>query len=94
MGKGVDLTLINWILAALPILVLLSTILLFSWGAPKSGAVSWFTAMIIGIFVFGGDAKLLALASGKGLSMALYVLLIIWGGFFCIIWSIRSAPLK
>ncbi|MDF2876211.1 MAG: glcA [Sporomusa sp.] len=82
MDKGVALTFTNWILAFLPILVLLSTILLFNWGAPKSGAVSWFTAVIIGLFVFGGDSQLLALANSKGMAMSLYVLLIIWGAVF------------
>ncbi|WP_425060317.1 Glycolate permease GlcA [Sporomusa carbonis] len=82
MDKGVALTFTNWILAFLPILVLLSTILLFKWGAPKSGAVSWFTAVIIGLFVFGGDSRLLALANSKGMAMSLYVLLIIWGAVF------------
>ncbi|WP_371367980.1 Glycolate permease GlcA [Sporomusa rhizae] len=82
MDKGVALTFTNWILAFLPILVLLSTILLFNWGAPKSGAVSWFTAVAIGLLAFGGDARLLALANSKGMAMSLYVLLIIWGAVF------------
>ncbi|WP_371380627.1 L-lactate permease [Sporomusa aerivorans] len=82
MDKGVALTFTNWILAFLPILVLLSTILLFNWGAPKSGAVSWFTAVFIGLVAFGGDPRLLALANSKGMAMSLYVLLIIWGAVF------------
>lgn len=82
MDKGVTLTFVNWLLAFLPILVLLSTILLFKWGAPKSGAISWFVAIVIGIFAFGADSRLLALANSKGLSLSLYVLLIIWGAVF------------
>lgn len=82
MDKGVSLTLVNWILAFLPILVLLFTILFFKWGAPKSGAVSWFVAMLLGVFVFGADGRLLAFANSKGLSLSLYVLLIIWGAVF------------
>jgi lactate permease len=82
MDKGVDVTFLNWVLAFLPILVLLSTILFFKWGAPKSGSVSWITAMLIGIFAFGADERLLALANSKGMSLCLYVLLIIWGAVF------------
>ncbi|EAX47978.1 L-lactate permease [Thermosinus carboxydivorans Nor1] len=82
MDKGVVLTFANWLLAFLPIFVLLMTILLFKWGAPKSGAISWFVAVIIGIFAFGADTRLLALANSKGLSLSLYVLLIIWGAVF------------
>lgn len=82
MDKGVALIATNWILAFLPILVLLCTILFFKWGAPKSGAISWFTAIIIGIFFFGADSRLLTLANSKGLSLSLYVLLIIWCAVF------------
>jgi lactate permease len=82
MDKGVVLTFTNWVLAFLPIFVLLSTILLFKWGAPKSGAISWFVAVAIAVAAFGADARLLALANSKGLSLSLYVLLIIWGAVF------------
>lgn len=82
MDKGVVLTFANWLLAFLPIFVLLATILLFNWGAPKSGAISWFVAIIVGIFAFGADFRLLALANSKGMSLSLYVLLIIWGAVF------------
>lgn len=82
MDKEVALTFTNWILAFLPILVLLATILLFQWGAPKSGAISWFTAILIAIIAFGADRHLLALANSKGMSLCLYVLLIIWGAVF------------
>jgi L-lactate permease len=82
MDKGATLTFVNWLLAFLPIFVLLATILLFNWGAPKSGAISWFVAIIVGIFAFGADEHLLALANSKGMSLSLYVLLIIWGAVF------------
>jgi lactate permease len=82
MDKGVVLTLGTWLLAFLPILMLLSTILFFRWGAPKSGAVSWFTAVAIAIFVFGATPRSLALANSKGMSLSLYVLLIIWSAVF------------
>ena len=82
MDKGVVLTWGTWLLAFLPILVLLSTILIFRWGAPKAGAVSWFTAVVIAVFAFGADARFLALANSKGLSLSLYVVLIIWSAVF------------
>ena len=76
---GPELTLVNWILAFLPILLLLLSILFLNWGAPKSGALAWITAMAIGIVVFKGDLQIMALANTKGMSLSLYVLLIIWG---------------
>jgi lactate permease len=82
MDKGVALTWVTWLLAFLPILMLLSTILFFRWGAPKSGAVSWFTAVAVSVLVFGAHPRLLALANSKGMGLALYVLLIIWSAVF------------
>jgi lactate permease len=82
MDKGVALIATNWILAFLPIFVLLCTILFFKWGAPKSGAISWFVASLIGMFFFGADSRLLTLANSKGLSLSLYVVLIIWCAVF------------
>ena len=82
MDKIVALTWVTWLLAFLPILMLLSTILFFRWGAPKAGAVSWFTAVAVSVFVFGADARLLALANSKGMGLSLYVLLIIWSAVF------------
>ena len=82
MNNGVALTWLNWLLAFLPILMLLSTILFFRWGAPKAGAVSWFTALAVSALVFGADKRLLALANSKGMGLSLYVLLIIWSAVF------------
>jgi lactate permease len=82
MNTGVVLTMGTWLLAFLPILTLLTTIVFFHWGAPKAGAISWIVALIIGIFTFGAKSRLLALANSKGLSLSLYVLLIIWSAVF------------
>jgi lactate permease len=82
MDAGVALTSGAWLLAFLPILVLLSTILFFRWGAPKSGAVSWFVASAVAFLFFGANPRLLTLANSKGMSLSLYVLVIIWCAVF------------
>lgn len=74
-----DLTLGSWILALLPVLVLLSGLLWLKWDAAQVGSVSWFAAMVIAFAYFGADWRLLALANSKGMSLALFVVLIIWG---------------
>ena len=94
MDKGITLTLVNWILAFLPILVLLFTILFFKWGAPKSGAVSWFVAMLLGMFVFGADSRLLAFANSKGLEPGALCALNYLGCGILYNLVERSAPLK
>ncbi|HZW50103.1 MAG TPA: L-lactate permease, partial [Bacillota bacterium] len=76
------LTLTNWFLAILPVLVLVTGILVFKWETAKVGAISWLVAIADGYFFFGSDFRLMALANSKGMSLSLFVLLIIWGAVF------------
>lgn len=74
----VPLTFLNWVLAALPIVVVLILMVAFQWGGAKAGPAGWFTALLIGVLVFRGGPELLAYAQLEGLLLALYVLYIIW----------------
>ena len=47
------LTLVNWLLALSPVLVVLILMLGFKWGGSKAGAVSWFVAILIAVLRFG-----------------------------------------
>jgi len=76
------LSLATWLLAFTPIAVLILGILMLKWEAAKVGAVTWLIATVIALLFFGADGRLLALANSKGLSLALYVILIIWGAVF------------
>lgn len=78
MNYGPELNLINVILATTPLLVLLTSILVFRWSAPKAGAISWLSVIIISGLFFGADTKILAIGSAKGLSLSIFVLSIIW----------------
>lgn len=72
------MTLYNWLLALLPILVLVITIIGFRLNAPLAGTIALIVAGIIGFYFFGGNSFLLLVASAKGLSLSLFVLLILW----------------
>jgi len=74
-----QLTLLHWLLAFAPIAILMVGILALKWEAAKVGSVSLLAAAAIAFFVFGADGPMLAMASAKGLGLALYVALIIWG---------------
>lgn len=82
MPTGPALTPWNWLLAASPILVLVLAILWQQWSAPRAGATAFLLALVLAWLPFGGDARLLALASAKGLSLSLFVLSIIWTAVF------------
>ena len=68
----------NVVLAALPLVVLLASILALKWSAPRAGAVAWLVVGAIALLFFGADARLLAVGSAKGLSLSFFVLSIIW----------------
>ncbi len=77
-----ELSVVNWILAIMPVLILLVCLLVLKWEPAQAGAVSWVAAMIFAYAKFGADARLLALANSKGMCVSLYVLLIIWSALF------------
>ena len=77
-----ELNVLNWFLAFLPLGVLLLTMIGFKWSAPRAGTVSWIVALLCGWLFFGADGFVLGLACAKGLSLSLFVLLIIWAAVY------------
>ena len=79
---GPELTLANWLLASAPVVLLVLTILLLNWSAPRAGAAAWALALALGLFAFGAARDHVAIASAKGLSLALFVLTIVWASVY------------
>ncbi|MFC2007676.1 L-lactate permease [Chloroflexota bacterium] len=77
-----ELNILNWFLAFLPLGVLLGTMLGLKWSAPRSGAAAWIAALLAAWLFFGADISTLGIASAKGLSLSFFVLLIIWASVF------------
>ena len=79
-SDGPELNLLNVVLAAVPIGLLIVTMLVpaLKWGAPKAGAVSLLAAAALALAAFGADERILAISSAKGMSLTLSVLSIIW----------------
>lgn len=69
-------------LAILPVVSLLVGILGFKWSVTRVGAISWILALFIAYTFFGAGTRLLLFANCKGLSMSIYVILIIWSSIF------------
>ena len=72
------LTLLNWLLALAPVIVILVLMLGFKWGGSKAGAASWFTAVVIAVLRFGAGPRLIAYTQVKAILLTLDVLFIIW----------------
>ncbi len=73
------MTLIDTLLAAIPILVILILMVGFRWNGTQAGILGWLAALIIAVLQFGAGPKLLLWAQIQGVFQALYVLYIIWG---------------
>ena len=73
-----ELSLLNWLLALAPVLVVLILMLGFKWGGSKAGALSWFVAILIAMLRFGAEPLLIGYAQGKAILLSLDVLYIIW----------------
>ncbi|MGE0812354.1 MAG: L-lactate permease [Vicinamibacterales bacterium] len=68
-----------WLLAWLPIVVVLVLMMVLRMSGGKAGAVAWVVSLAIGAYFFGGDARLLASGTIKGLWTTVFVLYIVWG---------------
>lgn len=75
---GPDVTIVNWLLAASPVALLIAAILGLNWSAPRAGAAAWLLALALALLAFGAARGHVAIASAKGLSLALFVLTIVW----------------
>ncbi|MGI6662057.1 MAG: L-lactate permease [Bacillota bacterium] len=73
---------VRWLLASSPLFVLLFTLLKLKWKAKDAGATALFVALLVGGLAFGGHIPLLAVACAKGVSLTLFVVLIIWTSGF------------
>ena len=72
---------IPFLLALIPVLLILILMLGLRWGAVKAGLAGYLAALLIAATYFGGGLQLLAYAHLKALLSTLDVLLIIWTAF-------------
>jgi len=73
-----DFTLALYLLAAIPIAVVLVLMVFFRWGGDRAGLAGWSVALIIGALVYKGGPVLLAYSQLEAVFLALFVLYIIW----------------
>ncbi len=71
----------NFLLAFLPIAVILFLMVRYHWGASRAGGAGYLTALVIAVTAFGAGPELLAYAHAKSLLLSLDVLLIVWSAF-------------
>lgn len=74
-----QLSLWLWVVAILPIALVLVLMMFFKWSGGKSGILAWFLTLIIAGFFFGGNLQILTVGTLKGLWVTLWTLYIVWG---------------
>ncbi len=67
-----------WVMAFLPILLLLILMIVFQWGATEAAPVGLLVSVFTGIVFYKADIQLIAAESAKGIWNALVILLIVW----------------
>lgn len=77
-GAQVPVDLLHWILAILPVVVLLVFLVPLRWRAPEAGPMAMFTAAIVAVLAFRTPWDTLAVASAKGVWDAVFILYVIW----------------
>ena len=77
-----ELNLVNWLLALLPVLTVLLLMVGFGWGGSRAGTAGFLVALILALSVFGGNSMLALVAIGKSVLLALDVLYIVWMALF------------
>ncbi|MGF6957760.1 L-lactate permease [Paraburkholderia youngii] len=70
--------LIHWILATLSIIALLVFLVPLRWRAPEAGPGAMFVAGLIAVLAFRTPITTLAVASGKGVWDAIFILYVMW----------------
>jgi lactate permease len=75
---ALQLSLLSWLAAALPLALILILMVYFRWGGAKAGPAGAVAAALGAVFFFGADATVLGVAAWKGVILSVYVLYIIW----------------
>ena len=71
-----------YLLAVLPILIVLALMLVFRAGSHQAGFVGWLAGLVIAVFFFGLNWQVFWVSQAKSLLVTLNVLLVIWPALF------------
>lgn len=77
-SNQLPVTLLSWVLALAPVVVLLVLLAVRRWKATQAGPVGMFAAAIIALLVFQTPWETLAVAAAKGVWDAIFILFVVW----------------
>ena len=79
---GPDLTILNWLLAASPLVVLAGALLWLNRPAEQAAAAACALAVALALLAFGAEWGHVGIAAAKGANLAVFVLSIVWAAVF------------
>ncbi|MCY4625923.1 MAG: L-lactate permease [Chloroflexi bacterium] len=79
---GPELTILNWLLAASPLVVLAGAMLWLNRPAEQAGAAAFALAAALALLAFGAELGHVGIAAAKGANLAVFVLSIVWAAVF------------
>ena len=79
---GPDLTILNWLLAASPLVVLAGAMLWLNRPAEQAAAAACALAVALALLAFGAEWGHVGIAAAKGVNLAVFVLTIVWAAVF------------
>jgi lactate permease len=87
---AINLGLGEWLLALVPIVLLLILLVRFHWRGIEAGPAAVFTAALIGLLVFETPFGTLVVAGGKGIWDAVFILYVVWTALLLYLVTLRA----
>ncbi|RKD25826.1 hypothetical protein BEP19_02505 [Ammoniphilus oxalaticus] len=77
-----EMSFVTWMMAALPIIVVLTLMMGFKMSGSRAGVISWVIGLAVTYFAFGGGVDVLLSGTAKGIWETIFVLSIVWTSMY------------
>ena len=89
-GAQLPVDIIHWLVALLPIAVLLVLLAVFQWKGIEAGPAGLLAAAVLALLVFRTPFQTLAVAAGKGIWDAVFILYVVWTALLLYLVTLRA----
>lgn len=93
MAEALPVDLFHWIIASIPILILLVLLIRYRWSAHTAAVMGMFGASVIALTIFQAPLFAYAVAVGKGVWDAIFVLYVVWPALLMYLITERAGAL-
>ncbi|MBE0447880.1 MAG: L-lactate permease [Actinobacteria bacterium] len=78
MPEQLPITISFWLLAVIPLALILVLLVWLRWTAPQAAAIGFFTATVIAWLAFQSGFQVVTVATAKGIWDAIFILYVVW----------------